>query len=118
MIGFRTTLTAEQTEELKELNSLLPHLCHSLEKAEKGKKMEAEAAAKKAESELRSKEKEEDYQTTKRPSFARRDSNASSNVTLIVERTKGPNVKDIDCESISSFNSSDSGYASPMNATT
>ncbi|KAH9222694.1 hypothetical protein DL95DRAFT_518262 [Leptodontidium sp. 2 PMI_412] len=100
----RNALKPEQTEEFNNLTSLLPHLIQSLEKAEKGKKLEAEDAARKE------KEEADKKNAAAIPGLSRRDSNVSD-LTLIVEptRKRAPFAKDIDCESISSVSSSDSG---------
>ena len=93
----RNALNPEQTEEFNNLTSLLPHLIQSIEKAEKGKKLEAEASAKKDEEEADIKF------AAPIPGLSRRDSNVSD-LTLIVEpsRNRPPFAKDMDCESISS----------------
>ncbi|KAH7360761.1 hypothetical protein BKA65DRAFT_534002 [Rhexocercosporidium sp. MPI-PUGE-AT-0058] len=100
----KNALKPEQTEEFNSLISLLPHLIHSLEKAEKGMKREAEAAAKKE------KEVADRKNAAAMPGLSRRDSNVSD-LTLIVKpsRKRAPFAKDIDCESITSVSSSDSG---------
>ncbi|KAL2074718.1 hypothetical protein VTL71DRAFT_8497 [Oculimacula yallundae] len=98
----KNALKPEQVEEFNNLNSLLPHLVHSLEKAEKGKKLEAEDAKRREERAARMK-------AATMPGLSRRDSNVSD-LTLIVEEPRGrqPFVKDIDCESVTWFSSSDS----------
>ncbi|KAG4426171.1 hypothetical protein IFR04_000637 [Cadophora malorum] len=99
----KDALKPEQTHEFNRLTSLLPHLLQSIEKSEKGKKLEAEAAARKEKLEADMKA------AAAMPDLYRRDSNVSD-LTLIVEPTrKGTTiVKDIDCESMSSVSSSNS----------
>ncbi|KAK0124444.1 hypothetical protein ONS95_009400 [Cadophora gregata] len=99
----KNALKPDQVEEFNKLTSLLPHILQSLEKAEKGKKLEAEAAARK-------KKQESDRKAAATmPDLSRRESNVSD-MTLIVEptRKRTPFVKDVDCDSILSVSSSDS----------
>ncbi len=89
------------------MTALLPHIVHSVEKAEKGKKMIAELTAKKE------KEEADRKKAAEMPDLIRRDSDAASDMTLIVEpRREVPFTKDIDCQSMSSVSSSTSTSSS------
>lgn len=74
-ISQKTTLDQEQSDEFKNLTALLPHLLHSVEKAEQAKKEE----------EVFEKARFERLNPGPAPDLLRRDTDAVSDITLFVD---------------------------------
>jgi hypothetical protein len=107
-LSLKTDLNQEQALEFKNLTTLLPHIVHSVEKAEKTKQEEAEFERERL-------ERMNEYRPTI-PPFHRRNTDDASDITLFVDQQPRGRKVNVDKghhtrgRSFDSFRSYDSSY--------